>query len=47
GYTSNNIASMINVDFNTVKFHKSNLFKKLEVKNSTEAIGYAIANGII
>ena len=47
GYTSKEIADRIYKDLNTVKFHKSNIFKKLEVRNITEAIDFAVKNGII
>jgi DNA-binding CsgD family transcriptional regulator len=47
GYTSKEIADKLFKDLNTVKFHKSNIFRKLEVRNITEAIDYAVKNGII
>ncbi|MBN1183695.1 MAG: response regulator transcription factor [Bacteroidales bacterium] len=47
GYTSKEIADRLCKDLNTVKFHKSNIFKKLEVRNITEAIDFAVKNAII
>ncbi len=47
GYTINEISKKIHVTSDTIKFHRKNLFDKLEVSNITEAIAYAISNKII
>jgi DNA-binding CsgD family transcriptional regulator len=41
GYSMSEIAERLFIDVNTVKFHRKNLFVKLEAKNITEAIGIA------
>jgi len=41
GYSMAEIAERLFVDVNTVKFHRKNLYVKLEAKNITEAIGIA------
>lgn len=41
GYTNTDIADVLNLNINTVKFHKRNIFQKLDVKNSIEAISVA------
>lgn len=41
GYSMSEIAERLFVDINTVKFHRKNLFVKLQAKNITEAIGIA------
>ena len=41
GYSMSEIAEHLFVDVNTVKFHRKNLFVKLEAKNITEAVGIA------
>ncbi|MCD7974134.1 MAG: helix-turn-helix transcriptional regulator [Candidatus Azobacteroides sp.] len=41
GYKMAEIAERLFIDVNTVKFHRKNLFIKLEAKNITEAIGIA------
>lgn len=47
GYTINEIAEVIFVSPETVKFHRRKLFDKLEVSNITEAISYATNNKLI
>lgn len=47
GYTSKDIADRLYKDLNTIKFHKSNIFRKLEARNIAEAIDFAVKNGII
>jgi DNA-binding CsgD family transcriptional regulator len=47
GYSAIDIAAKICVDINTVKYHKRNFFKKLGVKNISEAIYYAAINNMI
>ncbi|MBI5660546.1 MAG: response regulator transcription factor [Ignavibacterium album] len=38
------IAGKLNLSHHTVETHKSNLIKKLQLKNTTELIAYAIKN---
>ena len=47
GYTINEISEKIHITSDTIKFHRRNLFDKLEVSNITEAISYATINKII
>ncbi|MDR0431525.1 MAG: helix-turn-helix transcriptional regulator [Tannerellaceae bacterium] len=44
GYIMKEIADKLCLALDTVKFHKRNLFEKLEVKNITEAIAFATNN---
>ena len=47
-YTINKeIASTLNISERTVKNHVSNIFKKIEVSDRTQAAVFAIKNGII
>lgn len=41
GYANVEIGEHLFIDANTVKFHKKNIFQKLEAENITEAIGIA------
>ena len=41
GHSTEKISGMLNISINTVKFHKRNIFKKLDVKNSNEAVYFA------
>ncbi len=47
GYTIGDIAETIFVSPDTVKFHRRNLFKKLEVANISEAISFATNNKLL
>ena len=47
GYTINEIAEVIFVSAETIKFHRRKLFDKLGVSNIAEAIGYATNNKLI
>jgi len=47
GYTIGEIAETIFVSPDTVKFHRRNLFRKLEVANISEAISFATNNKLI
>ncbi len=47
GYTIGEIAEAIFVSPDTVKFHRRNLFRKLEVANISEAISFATSNKLI
>jgi len=41
GFSNKRIADTLFIDISTVKFHKSNIFPKLNVKNIMEAVRYA------
>lgn len=47
GYTINEIAEVIFISADTVKFHRRKLFEKLQVANISEAITYAENNKLI
>ena len=47
GSTNSEIASKLWVTEQTVKFHLSNIYRKLEVGNRTEASHYAHVNGLL
>lgn len=47
GETNKQIASTLSISENTVKNHVSNIFVKLELKNRTNLVSYAISNGLI
>ena len=47
GYTINEIAEVIFLSAETIKFHRRKLFDKLGVSNIAEAIGYATNNKLI
>jgi DNA-binding NarL/FixJ family response regulator len=47
GKTTNEIAEAINVSENTVKTHRKNIFKKLNIHNSAELLNFSIANKLI
>ncbi|WP_255495454.1 response regulator transcription factor [Dysgonomonas sp. 521] len=47
GNSNEQIAAKLFIDINTVKFHKRNIFSKLDVKNITEAITFAQNNGTL
>lgn len=47
GITNEQIADLIFVDVNTVKFHKKKIFQKFHVKNIAEAIVFAYNNDLI
>jgi two-component system nitrate/nitrite response regulator NarP len=44
GHTNRELAKEFDISVNTVKFHLSNLFEKLSVKNRTQAIAFYYAN---
>ena len=47
GYTMNEIADRMCISPDTVKFHKRQLFERLDVKNITEALGTASHHGML
>lgn len=47
GYTMVQIAGKIKISESTVKFHKKNIFSKLNVKNIAEAISCATINNLL
>ena len=47
GATNSEIAQKLWVTEQTVKFHLSNVYRKLEVGNRTEASHYAYVNGLV
>jgi len=47
GNSNEQIGNKLFIDINTVKFHKRNIFSKLDVKNSTEAVTFAQNNGLL
>lgn len=47
GLTTKEIAERLNLSFYTISTHRKNIFRKLQIRNSSELIGYALKNGII
>lgn len=47
GYSNSQLAGMLWVTEQTVKFHLSNIYRKLEVANRTEASRWAQLNGLL
>ncbi len=47
GYSNAQLADMLSVTMQTVKFHLSNIFRKLEVSNRTEASRWAQVHGLL
>ena len=47
GYSNSQLARMLWVTEQTVKFHLSNIYRKLEVSNRTEASRWAQRNGLL
>ncbi len=47
GLTTKEIADRLNLSFYTISTHRKNIFRKLQIRNSSELIGYALKNGII
>jgi two-component system response regulator NreC len=47
GYTAREIADMLVISLRTVETHKTNLMKKLDIRNKADLIRFAIRKGII
>jgi two-component system response regulator NreC len=47
GYTAREIAEMLVISLRTVETHKTNLMKKLNIRNKADLIRFAIRKGII
>jgi DNA-binding NarL/FixJ family response regulator len=47
GYTAREIADMLVISLRTVETHKTNLMKKLSIRNKADLIRFAIRKGII
>lgn len=47
GYSNSQLAKMLWVTEQTVKFHLANIFRKLDVTNRTQASRWAHANGLV
>ena len=47
GYSNAQLAKMLWVTEQTVKFHLSNVYRKLDVANRTEAARWAQVNGLV
>jgi DNA-binding NarL/FixJ family response regulator len=47
GYSNGQLARMLWVTEQTVKFHLSNIYRKLDVRNRTEASRWAQLNGVV
>lgn len=47
GLTEKAVASQLNLNINTIKYHKKNIFRKLNAQCTTEAIAKAITSGLI
>ena len=47
GYTNEQIASDLNLSYDTIKWHRSNIFTKTEVANAAALVMYAIRNKLI
>jgi two-component system nitrate/nitrite response regulator NarL len=46
GMSNKEIAQMLSISENTVKYHCKNILQKLNLKNRTEAAAYAVQHGL-
>ena len=47
GYSNQEVAEMLQISPRTVEVHRANLMRKLNIKNQTELIRYAIQRGLL
>ena len=47
GHTNSEIAKMLCINKRTIESHKRNILQKLNTKNTTESVKYAIIEGLI
>jgi DNA-binding NarL/FixJ family response regulator len=47
GQTNRAVASLLSVTEPTIKFHLSNIYRKIDVSNRTEASSWALAHGLL
>jgi DNA-binding NarL/FixJ family response regulator len=47
GYSSKEIATLLNVSFHTVKTHRNNIMEKLDLRNAAALTRYALQNRLI
>lgn len=47
GHTTSEMAKLLLISEPTVESHRSNIIKKLQVKNMTEAVAYSLRNSWI
>jgi len=47
GKTNKEIAQVLTISLGTVRFHVSNILSKMEVSNRTEAVSFALKEGIV
>ena len=47
GKTNNEIGAALNISYNTVHFHRGNIYQKTKTKNISDLIKYAVKHGII
>ena len=47
GHTSKKIGELMGITSGAVNFYSRNIYNKLQCKNRTEAVTWAIANGVI
>lgn len=46
GHTTQQIADALNIAFNTVEVHRSNIYRKLDIKRLAELVRYALENNL-
>lgn len=47
GHTTSEIAKLLFISESTVETHRSNIMKKLQVKNMIEAVAHSLRNSLI